>query len=140
MKKDPYLAKGLKTGVISAFSMGCECESTRCSVCDKVATNRLEFCPHIRYGNKMQWFDDPKMPGRKIQAFEWCEGVVYSELSAVDQPADPRALIAGNPFQMRASMDSPLTRADLLEITAFAKVNKDRLPPSVARILADVLS
>jgi hypothetical protein len=142
MKKDPYLARGLKSGVIKAFSMGCECEQTQCSLpwCGKIAKNRLEFCPHIRYGNKMQWFEDPKQPGRKVQAFEWCEGVLYSELSAVDQPADPRALVAGDPFQMRASLDQPLSRADLIEIAAFANVNKDRLPTSVVRVLAELLS
>jgi hypothetical protein len=140
MKKDPYLAKGLKSGAINAFSMGCECESTRCSICDKVATNKLEFCPHIRYGNKMQWFDDPKVPGRKIQAFEYCEGVNYSELSAVDQPADPRALVQGEAFQMRASASGLLSRKELMEITAFAKANQKQLPEAIKRLIAEALS
>jgi len=139
MKKDPYLARGLKSGVIKAFSMGCECERTACSICGKVARNRLEFCPHIRYGNKMQWFADPNSPGKKIQAFEWCEGVNYSELSAVDQPADPRALTAGDVFQMRAAQEQQLRRAELMEIAAYAKTHPN-LPPSVARLLAEALS
>jgi hypothetical protein len=139
-KKDPFLSKGLKTGVIKAFSMGCECEETQCSLpwCGKVATNRMEFCPHIRYGNKMQWFQDPQDAKRKLQAFEWCRGVCYSELSAVDQPADPRALSAGDVFQMRASQ-SGFSRDELIEIAAFARVNASKLPPSVERLIAEVL-
>jgi hypothetical protein len=139
--KDPYLTKGLKSGVIQAFSMGCECESTQCSLpwCGKIATNRLEFCPHIRYGNKMQWFSNPSDPRMKIQAFEWCNGVVYSELSAVDQPADPRALAIDSAMQMRASQ-SLLSRSELIELAAFAKVNDDVLPTSLRKLIAEVLT
>jgi hypothetical protein len=139
--KDPYLAKGLKSGVIKAFSMGCECESTQCSLpwCGKVATNKLEFCPHIRYGNKMKWFANPSDPRMKLQAFEHCLGVNYSELSAVDQPADPRALTIDSAMQMRASQEL-LTREDKIELLAFSKVNADRLPVSVQKLIAEVLS
>lgn len=138
-KKDPYLAKGLKSGVLKAFSMGCECEATRCSVCNHRAASRLEFCDHIRYGNKMRWFDNPKNPGHKIQAFENCEGVVYSELSAVDQPADPRALASGEVFQLSASLQK-MSREDLIELIAFTKINGDRLPKVVAQLIEEALS
>jgi hypothetical protein len=134
--KDPYLAKGMKTGVIDAFSMGCECERTKCSICANVASNRLEFCDHIRYGNKMKWFDTSV---GKRQAFEWCEGVVYGELSAVDQPADPRALTEGGLLQMRASLQK-LSHAEMLELVAFTRMNADHLPNSVLKILSEALS
>jgi len=131
--KDPYLARGLKAGVIGAFSMGCECEQTRCNVCNNVATTRLAFCPHIRSG-KMQWYLNPKT-GKKVQAFEWCEGVVYSELSAVDQPADPRALRGADLFQLTGSKKS-----EVLEILAYTKANLDRMPESVAKLLTDAIT
>lgn len=139
--KDPFLSNGMRSGAIDAFSMGCECANTRCSVCDNVATTRLEFCPHIRYGNKMKWYERPN-DRRRIQAFEWCEGVVYTELSAVDQPADPRALRGVDLFQLHASLEAGngLSRRELMEIAAYARVNDNRLPASLRRVIASVLS
>jgi len=83
--KDPVYAEGIRKGAIDAFSMGCVAEFTICSICANKATNRYEFCRHIA-GNKMKRFDG------KL-AYERCGGVCYEELSAVDQPADPRALM-----------------------------------------------
>jgi len=138
--KDPYLSNGMKTGGIDAFSMGCECEQTRCNVCNHVARTRLEFCPHIRYGNKMKWFERPS-DKRVVQAFEWCEGVIYSELSAVDQPADPRALSGSDVFQLRAALNEfGLDRTELIEIAAFAKVHDPKLPASLRKLIAGVLN
>lgn len=137
LSKDPYLANGLRTGAIDSFSMGCECARTACSVCGNIATTKLEFCPHIRYGNKMKWFDRPS-DGRKVQAFEWCEGVVYSELSAVDQPADPRALRGEDVFQLSASLDQ-ISRSDLIKIAAYAKVNQFRMPEGLQKLIASAL-
>jgi len=82
--KDPVYADGIRTGAIDAFSMGCVAEYTICSVCDNRATNRYQFCRHIA-NHKMKEFDG------KL-AYERCGGVCYEELSAVDQPADPKAL------------------------------------------------
>jgi hypothetical protein len=138
--KDPFLSNGMKAGSIDSFSMGCECASTRCSVCNNVATTRLEFCPHIRYGNKMKWYERPS-DRRSVQAFEWCEGVVYSELSAVDQPADPRAVKGADLFQLHASRAiDEFSRRDLLEIAAFAKAHEQKLPRSLQRVIASILS
>jgi hypothetical protein len=137
--KDPFLSNGMRAGSIDSFSMGCECMQTRCSVCGNIAQTRLEFCPHIRYGNKMKWFERPS-DKRKVQAFEWCEGVVYSELSAVDQPADPRAMKGSDLFQLAASLKTgELSRKDLLEIAAFAKVHDRKIPESLRRVIASVL-
>lgn len=139
--KDPFLSNGMKAGAIDSFSMGCECASTRCSVCGNIATTRLEFCPHIRYGNKMKWYARPS-DRRTVQAFEWCEGVVYSELSAVDQPADPRAVRGADLFQLQASLEagSGFSRRDLMEIAAFAKTYDQKLPASLRQVIASVLS
>lgn len=138
-KKDPFFANGMKAGAIDSFSMGCECAQTRCSVCNKIATTRLEFCPHIRYGNKMKWHIRPS-DKRKVQAFEWCEGVVYSELSAVDQPADPRAMSGADLFQLNANLKRDLSRRELLEIVAFTKKYNDKLPASLRQVIASVLN
>jgi len=52
MKKDPLFAEGVRTGRLAAGSMGCNCLSTVCNVCNHVAYSRPEFCEHIRSGNK----------------------------------------------------------------------------------------
>lgn len=82
--KDPVYAQGIRSGAIDAFSMGCVAEYTVCSICANKATSKWEFCKHIAR-NKMRKFEG------KL-AYEICGGVVFEELSAVDQPADPRAL------------------------------------------------
>lgn len=82
--KDAVYADGIRSGAIDAFSMGCIAEHTVCSICGNKATNRMEFCNHIS-GNKMKTFDGKR-------AYEICGGVCFEELSAVDQPADPKAL------------------------------------------------
>jgi hypothetical protein len=87
--KDPHLAEGIRKGLLDSFSMGCDCEQTKCSVCEHVARTKLEFCEHIRSG-KMKVF--ARKDGIEVKAFEWCEGVVFGEISSVDQPADPTAL------------------------------------------------
>ena len=51
-EKDPIFAKGVRTGQLSAGSMGCNCLNTSCNVCSHVAYSRPEFCEHIRGSNK----------------------------------------------------------------------------------------
>lgn len=141
VKKDPYLANAMKTGSVDAFSMGCECAETVCSVCANVATSRLEFCPHIRYGNKLKWFERPG-DRKKVQAFEWCRGVVYSELSAVDQPADPRALRGSDVFQIQAAMTKTgveLTQKETLEVVAFMKAARRSVPIGIEKLVLQML-
>jgi hypothetical protein len=87
--KDPSFAEGVRTGSLNATSMGCVCDSTTCNVCDHVAYNRNEFCQHIKGGNKKKVF---KTAAGDRMAFEWCNNVVFTEQSRVDQPADPTAL------------------------------------------------
>lgn len=73
------LEKGEKVG----FSMGCIAGRTRCSVCGNVAKTESEFCEHVR--NKMGSYYG--------KAWEWCEDVVFRELSYVQNPADPNAIL-----------------------------------------------
>lgn len=51
-KKDPALARGIQAGVLNAGSMGCNCASTVCNVCNHVARSVQEFCDHIRGASK----------------------------------------------------------------------------------------
>lgn len=51
-KKDPLFAEGVRKGTLRAGSMGCNCLSTVCNVCQHVAYSKPEFCEHIRAGNK----------------------------------------------------------------------------------------
>jgi len=113
--------------------MGCTCDNTKCSICGKIASNKNEFCRHLKSGNKGKWFE---VNGSKRQAYEDCLGVCFAELSAVDQPADPRAVSAGETFSLQAQLKQ---REDLLSILAFSKVNSDTLPPVVAELIADYL-
>ena len=78
------------------------------------------------------------MPGQKKQAYENCNGVVFSELSLVDTPADPRAVANEAPFSLSAS--KKMSRKDLIELVAFSKVNANRLPKVVANMIEEVLS
>ena len=87
--KDASFAEGVRTGTLNATSMGCVCDSTTCNVCDHVAYNRNEFCQHIKGGNKKKTF---KTAAGDKMAFEWCNNVIFTEQSRVDQPADPTAL------------------------------------------------
>lgn len=50
--KDPLFAEGVRKGTLKAGSMGCNCLSTTCNVCNHVAYARPDFCEHIRAGNK----------------------------------------------------------------------------------------
>lgn len=104
--KDPFLAKGYRADTIRTFSMGCDCQSTRCSICGHRAASKSEFCTHIRGGNKLRWFPSPRLGGKRILAYEECEFVVYGELSAVDEPADPRADKEGPAFSLHASREA----------------------------------
>lgn len=78
----PKLCELLKSGEINTFSMGCNCESTKCSVCGNVSEFPYEYCEHVQ------------QKGREFQgqlAYEICNGVEFIEESAVYDPADPNA-------------------------------------------------
>jgi hypothetical protein len=54
-KKDKRFAEAVEQGILVTASMGCNCESTTCNVCDHVAYTRAEFCPHIRSAKGSYW-------------------------------------------------------------------------------------
>lgn len=120
-RKDPTFAHGVRNGVLNATSMGCICESTTCNVCNHVAYNKDEFCFHIRGGNKKKWF---KTAGGEKQAFEWCNNVIFTEDSRVDQPADPKAL-QREILQATQRRDAEMDKAaSLRDETAILELDK----------------
>lgn len=66
----------------------CEAGYTDCSICDNRARTVSQFCTHIKSGNKKKQFKTAS--GMKM-SYEKCGEVVFTEISRVDQPADPTA-------------------------------------------------
>jgi hypothetical protein len=139
-KKDQPLADSILAGNTNAFSMGCICESVKCSYskCAKVAYSDKELCDHLRF-SKMATIDGE-------QIYEDCLGVEFQELSVVGTPADPKALTqAILRYSARknvrvASQDKPSLVTHLLdredqEITAeYFKRNINNLPEAMIRL------
>lgn len=87
-KKDPIFARDIERGVINKFSMGASVQFTKCSVCDKEARRKEDFCDHIA---KYKMREVATKSGEKRLAYEKCYGVTYNEISAVADPADETA-------------------------------------------------
>lgn len=78
----PKLCSLVRSGEIDTVSMGCNVESTTCSVCGNVAEYPFQYCEHVQQkGRKF---------GGKL-AYEICNGIDFFELSWVYDPADPTA-------------------------------------------------
>jgi len=111
-KKDPTFANGVKTGALDSLSMGCEAGFTDCSICDNRARTVSQFCSHIKSGNKKKMF---KTASGEKMSFEKCGEVVFTEISRVDQPADPKALqreiFVASPMSMVAETEQLLKAA-----------------------------
>lgn len=124
--KDPMLARGIKTGSIDGFSMGCDCGYTVCSVpgCENVAYSRSDFCEHI----KNQKMAKDRKTGAQI--FERCFEVCFQELSSVGDPADPFARTTELLVASRRLSDDDKRTAML-----FAQQNSDLLPEQVLRAI-----
>ena len=80
----PKLCSLIRSGEIDTVSMGCQVESTTCSICGNVAEEPWEFCEHIQ------------QKGREFEgklAYEICNGINFFEESFVYDPADPTATV-----------------------------------------------
>lgn len=117
-KKDPTFADGVRTGALDSLSMGCEAGYTDCSVCENRARTVAQFCAHIKSGNKKKMFKAAS--GKDTMSFEKCGEVVFTEISRVDQPADPTAL-QREVFSVEAA--SMQTESEMLVLSArLAKI------------------
>ncbi len=128
-KKDPTFAEGVKTGSLDSLSMGCEAGYTDCSICDNRARSVAQFCSHIKSGKKKRF----KTASGMRMSFEKCGDVIFTEISRVDQPADPTA-------KQRELFSYPMsTESDMLIMsTRLAKVENmlriaQAMPPPPAQ-------
>jgi hypothetical protein len=137
MTKDPPLAEAYKNGSVNLFSMGCDVESTTCSVCDKVAINTFQFCEHVR--SKHAKIAYPLEGGGHRKAFEWCNGTVFAEESAVDDPADKDAAVQEGLLQTLARPVATFSPAELHQITAFVAKNSHDIPEPLAVLINSAL-
>lgn len=121
-RKDPTFADGVRTGSLDSLSMGCEAGYTDCSICDNRARSVHQFCSHIKSGNKKKMFKAAS--GRERMSFEKCGEVVFTEISRVDQPADPTAKqreifqVSSMPIEMESEMLVMAARLAKLETIA----------------------
>jgi hypothetical protein len=143
--KDAPLAEGLLSGDIDTFSMGCICDSVRCSYSkctSPVAHSDRDLCDHLK------WYKMSSIDGELI--YEDCLGVEYQELSVVGNPADPKAKTQAllkyatrkaQASQSRAAfslLSTLINEEDQQEVARFFSKNAGKLPESVLR-LADKL-
>ena len=139
--KDRHLAEAYANGSIYKFSMGCDVDSTECSICGKVAYSTFQFCEHII--SKLARRPYPINEGKcHRRAFEWCNGTIFAELSAVDDPADKDAEIQEGILQVTTQnlhRGSNLTDPEICEIASFVVRNAKTIPESVAKLINSVL-
>ncbi len=135
MSKDPTLAEAYRNGSVYRFSMGCDVGSTECSICGKVASNTFQFCDCVR--SKLAKMPLPLKSGGTRRAFEWCNGTIFAELSAVDDPADKSAEIQEGILHVASTTPAlfELTEAGAYEIAEFAAKNAANLPEPLAGLI-----
>ena len=126
MTKDPALAAGYKSGVVSEFSMGADVSSTVCNVCGNEAFNEFQFCPCVR--SKFSGRTYTTKDGRTVEAGEWCMGTRYAEISAVDDPADKSAEIQDGLLEIREKTLDKLSAKDLQSIVTYTIRNAKAMP------------
>jgi hypothetical protein len=142
MTKDRALAEGVLDGTVNKFSMGCICASVICTYCNKEAFSDRDLCEHLL------WYKMAKINGKLV--FEKCRGVEFQELSAVHNPADPKAITQAllkyaarqvDANNIRASfnvLSSLVSKDDAHEVARFFQMNTGKLPEAMLR-LADKL-
>jgi len=129
-KKDPTFAEGVRAGALDSVSMGCDCMFTDCSICGNRARSVSQFCQHIKSGNKKKIFktaSGPKM------AFENCGDVIFTEISRVDQPADPtakqREILSAEQLPMAVESELFLMSAKIAKLEAMVKNASSNVGP-----------
>jgi hypothetical protein len=138
--KDPALAEAYRSGAVYRFSMGCDVESTECSICGKVATTTAQFCEHVLSKHARREY--PLQGGGRRRAFEWCNGTIFAELSGVDDPADKSAEVQEGILRVASSDPSlkSLTEHEIREITAYVVKHMGDMPVPLAGLINDAIS
>ena len=137
--KDPALAQAYHDGSVYRFSMGCDVDSTECGVCGRVATNTFQFCEHVRSKASRREYDIDK--GMKRKGFEWCQGTIFAEESAVDDPADKEAEVQDGILRLAARdpLGKSLTDREIREITAYVAQHAASIPEPLAGLINSAL-
>lgn len=144
-KKDGPLAEGMLSGDIDKFSMGCVCDSVKCSYskCGKVAHSDSDLCDHLL------WYKMSKIDGELI--YEDCQGVEFNELSVVGDPAYEKATtqyllqveadrkIRDDAISTFNVISSLMNSEDQLEVAKYFKENVNRLPNAMLRLANKIL-
>jgi len=96
----PKLARHLETGTLDKTSMGCNVETSICSVCGcTLHTDADEKCAHLSSGILKEFTAEQDLQkygvakGKKIKAYSINVGITFNEWSIVDVPADPKAIL-----------------------------------------------
>lgn len=133
MTKDPTLANGYKSGVVSEFSMGADVSSTVCSVCGNEAFSEFQFCACVKskFSGRKYSLED----GRSVEAGEWCCGTRYAEISAVDDPADKSAEIQEGLLEISERKLAKLSTYDLQAVVKYMVRNAKNMPAPVVSII-----
>lgn len=127
--KDAALVDAYEAGAVDKVSMGCDCASTICNVCGNEAFNTFQLCACIRNKHAHRYYD---VGGRQAQAFEWVKDAVFQEISSVDAPADPDALVQEGLLKLSRR---EFSSSDLGEIARFVAKNARNIPEPVAALL-----
>lgn len=90
-KTFPELANDIRSGKVSATSMGANIEQSICSVCGNEASAPAQYCSHVK--SKGATFEVEADNGEKThkKAYEDCYGITFFEDSFVFDPADETA-------------------------------------------------
>ncbi|MEM4460588.1 MAG: hypothetical protein QXY70_00435 [Nanopusillaceae archaeon] len=98
-KSFPQLVRNIETGILNTVSMGASVDKSICSVCGYYITSDNDpRCEHMLnlFKEFPSMWDFPKAnikKGQLIKAFYFNEGIRFTELSLVTNPADKKALI-----------------------------------------------
>jgi hypothetical protein len=89
-QKVPGLIKQISSGVINGTSMSCSVQAARCSICQNLATNVGNLCPHMN--PQSLHYVKGKRYGNDI-AYEINYDITFTEDSIVPLPADESARV-----------------------------------------------
>ncbi|MEM3509581.1 MAG: hypothetical protein QXN52_09835 [Nitrososphaerota archaeon] len=98
-KSFPQLVRNIETGILNTVSMGASVDRSICSVCGYYITSDNDpRCEHMLnlFKEFPSMWDFPKAnikKGQLIKAFYFNEGIRFTELSLVTNPADKKALV-----------------------------------------------